>query len=339
MKRREFITLIGGAAAWPLVARAQQNGRMRRIGVLMSYAADDPAGQARLLAFAQELAQSGWSDGRNVRIDVRWGAVDPERIRSYAAELVALAPDVIVATGSAIVGSLLQATRAVPIVFAQVAEPVGAGFVQTLARPGGNATGFMLYEYGIGTKWLELLKEIAPGVKRVAFVQTLGALAGPGQFGAMQGSAPALGVEVRPIRVGDAGEFERAITAFAHSSDGGLIVGAGTVGLGALRDGISSLRPGIGCPRSIRTLYSPPRGGCSPMRLTASTSTVGQLVTLTAFSRARSRLTCLLEGERNVILCGVVAEWRREMKRAPNAPEPFARRPRSVTARRASHHI
>jgi putative tryptophan/tyrosine transport system substrate-binding protein len=223
------------AAVWPLRARAQQSGRVRRIGVLMSYAADDPVGQARLLAFAQELAQSRWIDGRNVRIDVRWGATDPVRIRSYAAELVALAPDVIVASGSAVVGSLLQAARAVPIVFAQVGEPVGAGFVETLARPGGNATGFMLYEYGIGMKWLELLKEIAPGVKRVAFLQT-------GQFGAMQGSAPSLGVEVRPIRVGDAGEFERAITAFAHSSNGGLIVGAGTVGLGALhRDGIIKL--------------------------------------------------------------------------------------------------
>src|SRR5262249_3816858 len=166
-------------------------------------------------AFAQELAQSGWIDGRNVRIDLRWGATDPERIRSYAAELVALAPDVIVATGSAAVASLLQATRAVPIVFTQVAEPVGGGFVETLARPGGNATGFMLYEYGIGTKWLELLKEIAPGVKQVAFLQTAGALSGPGQFGAMQGSASSLGVEVRPIRVGDAGEFERAVTAFA----------------------------------------------------------------------------------------------------------------------------
>src|SRR5215475_5895522 len=156
MKRRTFITLLGGAAAaWPFAARAQQSGRMRRIGVLMTYPADDPAGQARLLAFAQELAQSGWTDGRNVRIDVRWGGVDPERIRSYAAELIALAPDVILATGSAVVGSLLQATRALPIVFVQVAEPVDAGFVETLPRPGGNATGFMLYEYGIGTKWLE----------------------------------------------------------------------------------------------------------------------------------------------------------------------------------------
>jgi putative ABC transport system substrate-binding protein len=189
MKRRTFISLLGGAAAaWPLAVRAQRPDRVRRIGVLMSYAADDPAGQARLLVFAQELAQSGWIDGRNVRIDVRWGAVDPERIRSYASKLVALAPDVIVATGSAIVGALLQATRALPIVFAQVAEPVGAGFVQTLPRPGGNATGFMLYEYG--TKWLELLKEIAPGVKQVAFLQALGALAGPGQFGAMQELGP-----------------------------------------------------------------------------------------------------------------------------------------------------
>jgi putative ABC transport system substrate-binding protein len=156
---------------------------------------------------------------------------------------------------------LLQATRAVPIVFAQVAEPVGAGFVQSLPRPGGNATGFMLYEYGIGTKWLELLKEIAPGVKRVAFLQTLGALAGPGQFGAMQGSASSLGVEVRPIRVGDADEFERAITAFAHSSNGGLIVGAGTVGLGALRDGIIKLAARHRLPAIYSDLVFAAEGG------------------------------------------------------------------------------
>jgi putative ABC transport system substrate-binding protein len=261
LRRREFITLIGGAAAWPLAARAQQSGRMRRIGILMTYAADDPAGQARLLAFAQELAQSGWIDGRNVRIDVRWGGVDPERIRSYAAELIALAPDVIVATGSAAVGSLLQATRAVPIIFVQVAEPVGAGFVETLSRPGGNATGFMLYEYGIGTKWLELLKEIAPGVKRVAFLQTPGIPSGPGQFGAMQGSAASLGVEVRPIRVGDAGELDRAITAFAYSSNGGLIVGAGTVGLGALRDGIIKLAARHRLPAIYSDLVFASEGG------------------------------------------------------------------------------
>src|SRR5262249_18141273 len=266
MKRRTFITLLGGAAAaWPFAARAQQSGRMRRIGVLMTYPADDPAGQARLLAFAQELAQSGWTDGRNVRIDVRWGGVDPERIRSYAAELIALAPDVIVATGSSAVGSLLQVTRAVPIVFVQVAEPVGGGFVETLSRPGGNGTGFMLYEYGIGTKWLELLKEIAPGVKRVAFLQTPGIPSGPGQFGAMQGSATSLGVEVRPIRVGDAGELDRAITAFAHSPNGGLIVAAGGFGLGGLhRGGVIKLagREGV-TPISLGLLFAP-AGGLPP---------------------------------------------------------------------------
>ena len=261
MRRRTFITLLGGAAAWPLAAWAQQSGRMRRIGILMTYAADDPAGQARLLAFARELAQSGWIDGRNVRIDVRWGGVDTERIRSYAAELIALAPDVIVATGSAAVGSLLQATRALPIIFVQVAEPVGAGFVETLSRPGGNATGFMLYEYGIGTKWLELLKEIAPGVKRVAFLQTPGIPSGPGQFGAMQGSARSLGVEVRPIRVGDAGELDRAITAFALSSNGGLIVGAGTVGLGALRDEIIKLAARHQLPAIYSDLVFATEGG------------------------------------------------------------------------------
>src|SRR5215472_10819564 len=228
MRRREFITLFGGAAvAFPLAARAQHGERVRRIGVLMSYAADDPAGQTRLLAFAQALAQLGWTEGRNIRIDIRWGAGSPERIRSYAAELVVLAPDVILAVASVTTGPLLQASRVVPIVFVQVAEPVGAGFVQTLARPGGNATGFMLYEYGIGGKWLELLKEIAPGVKRVGFLQSLAIAAGPGQFGAIQASAPSLGVEVRPINARDASESERVITSFARPANGGLIVAGG----------------------------------------------------------------------------------------------------------------
>jgi len=227
LKRREFIALFGGAvAAWPLAASAQQGERMRRIGVLTPFASDDPAGQARLLGFTQALAQSGWIEGRNARIDIRWGAGDPERIRRDAAELVALAPDVILAASSTVTGSLLQASRAVPIVFVQVAEPVGAGFVETLARPGGNTTGFMLYEYGIGAKWLELLKEIAPGVKRVAFLPPLGSTVGPGQFGAMQASAPSLGVEVRTINARDAGEIERAIAAFARPATGGLIVAA-----------------------------------------------------------------------------------------------------------------
>jgi ABC-type uncharacterized transport system substrate-binding protein len=247
MKRREFITLLGAAVAWPLAARAQQRERVRRIGVLMSYAADDPAGQTRLLAFAQALAQLGWTEGRNVRIEIRWGAGSPERIRSYAAELVTLAPDVILAVGSVTTGPLLQATRVVPIVFVQVAEPVGAGFVESLGRPGGNATGFMLYEYGIGTKWLGLLKEIAPDLKRVAFLQSPGIAAGPGQFGAIQASAPSLGVEVRPITLGDVGEIERAVTAFARSSNGGLIVAGGTAS-GARRDGIIKLSARLRLP-------------------------------------------------------------------------------------------
>ena len=227
MKRRAFITLLGGAAAaWPLAASAQQGERMPRIGVLTSFASNDPAEQAYILAFTQALAQSGWIDGRNARIDIRWGAGDPEHIRRYAAELVALAPGVILAVSSAATGPLLQATRTVPVVFVEVGEPVGAGFVESLARPGGNATGFMLFEYGIGAKWLELLKEIAPGVKRVAFLQDPAIAAGPGQFGAMQALAPSLGVEVRPIKVRDAGEIEHAMTALARPANGGLIVPA-----------------------------------------------------------------------------------------------------------------
>src|SRR5262249_47894682 len=163
MRRREFITVLGVAAAWPLAASAQQGERMPRIGALTSFASDDPAEQTYILAFTQALAQSGWIDGRNARIDIRWGAGNPERIRRYAAELVALAPGVILTVSSAATGPLLKATHTVPVVFVEVAEPVGAGFVETLARPGGNATGFMLFEYGIGAKWLELLKEIAPG--------------------------------------------------------------------------------------------------------------------------------------------------------------------------------
>ena len=218
MRRREFITLLGGAAAaWPLAARAQQAERMRRIGVLMSLAADDPEGQARLAAFLQGLQQLGWTDGRNVRIDTRWGAGDADRIRKYAAELVALAPDVILATGSSAVGPLLQATRTVPIVFAQVTDPVGAGFVESLARPGGNATGFTMFEYGMSGKWLELLKEIAPGVTRAAVLRDPAIAAGIGQFGAIQAVAPSFGVELSPVDVRDAGEIERAVTAFARA--------------------------------------------------------------------------------------------------------------------------
>jgi putative ABC transport system substrate-binding protein len=227
VKRREFITLVGGAAAWPLAVRAQQTERMRRIGVLTAGAdVDDPDGQARSAAFLQGLQQLGWTDGRNIRIDYRWGAGDADNIRKYAAELVALAPDVILASGTATMAPLLQATRTVPIVFAQVTDPVGAGFVDSLARPGGNATGFLLFEYSISGKWLELLKEIAPGVTRAAVLRDPAISSGTGQFGAIQSMAPSLGVEVNPINVHDAGEIERTVTGFARSSNGGLIVTA-----------------------------------------------------------------------------------------------------------------
>jgi putative ABC transport system substrate-binding protein len=224
MRRREFITLFGGAAAWPLATRAQQPERRRHVGVLMNHSADDAQGQARLAAFQQGLQRLGWADGRNLQIDTRWTAGNPDNIRKYAAELVALAPDVILAHGSATAGPLIQTTRTVPIVFTQTPDPVGAGFVESLARPGGNATGFTPFEYGIGAKWLELLKQTAPSVTRAAVIRDFRITAGIGQWGAIQSVAPSLGVELTPVGVRDAGEIERGITVFAISSNGGLIV-------------------------------------------------------------------------------------------------------------------
>ena len=221
--RRAFIGLLGGAATWPLAARAQHGERMRRIGVLMAVAADTE-GQARMAAFLQGLQQLGWTDGRNLQIDTRWGAGDADRFRKYAAELVALAPDVILAVGGAVIPSLLQATRTVPIVFTQTPDPVGAGFVDSLARPGGNVTGFLGFEYGIGAKWLELLKEIAPRVTRAAVIRDVAAASGTGQWGALQSAAPLFGVELSPVNMRDAGEIERAVTAFARTSNGGMIL-------------------------------------------------------------------------------------------------------------------
>jgi len=226
MRRREFITLVGSAAVWPLAAVAQQPSQMKRIGVLMGPAADDADGQARIAAFLQGLQQLGWTDGRNVRIETRWAAANADNIRRYTTELVALAPDVILATGSAILAPLLQATRAVPIVFVHVPDPVGAGFVDSMAQPGGNATGFINFEYGISGKWLELLKQIAPGVTRAAVIRDAAITAGIGQWGAIQSAAPSLGMEVSPVNVRDAGEIERAITTFARPPNGGLIVTA-----------------------------------------------------------------------------------------------------------------
>ena len=227
MRRREFITLLGGAAAWPLVARAQQADRVRRIGALMTQAADDPEGQARLLALAQGLQESGWAIGSNVRIDTRWGEGDAERYRRYAAELVALAPDVILVNGPAALAQLQQATRSLPIVFTNVTDPVGAGFVVSVARPGGNATGFMLSEYSTSGKWLELLKEIAPRVTRAAIIRDPTLTSSVAQFAAIQSAAASLGVELSPIDMRNTGEIERSIAAFARAPNGGLIVPTG----------------------------------------------------------------------------------------------------------------
>ena len=229
MQRREFTMLLGGAAAWPLAARAQQPGRLRRIGVLMNLASDDAEEQARLAAFQQELNRLGWNVGGNLRIDYRWGAANADRIGTFAEELVALAPDVILSTGSPTAAALQRATRTVPIVFVTVVDPVGSGFVDSLARPGGNITGFTLFEYSISGKWLELLKEIAPGVSRAAVMRDPTLAAGGGQLGAIQAVAPLLGMEATPVNVRDIGEIERAITNFAQSSNGGLIVTGSTL--------------------------------------------------------------------------------------------------------------
>ena len=230
MKRRKFITLLGGAAAaWPLAARAQQGEPPRRIGVLLPGSSDDPEFQVRIGAFLQGLALLGWSIGRNARIETRWATSQADEIRRHAAELVALAPDVILAHGASTIGPLLQATRIIPVVFPIVSDPVAAGFVESLARPGGNATGFMVSEYGIAAKWLELLKEIAPKVTRVAVLRDPAVPTGPAQFGVIQVAAPSLRMEVSPVSVRDAPGIERAIAAFAPTGNGGLIVMGGAV--------------------------------------------------------------------------------------------------------------
>ena len=232
MRRREFIILLGAAAATaPFAAHAQQVDRVRRIGVLMPLASDDADGQARLSAFQQELQQLGWTDGGNMRIDYRWGSGDAANIRKYAAELAGLAPDVILASGTAVAGPLVQATRTVPIVFTIVIDPVGAGFVRSLARPGGNVTGFMQFEYSLSGKWLELLKLISPGITRVAVLRDPALTSGIGQFAVIQSVAPSLGVEVSVISVRDTGEIERAIMEFAATSNGGLIVTSSALAL------------------------------------------------------------------------------------------------------------
>ncbi len=225
LKRREFISLLGGAAAaWPLAAHAQQGDRMRRIEVLLPVATDDAEFQTRVGAFLQALQQLGWTIGRNVEIDIRWATANADAIRRHAAELAALAPDLILAHGAPTLGPLLQVTRTVPIVFPVASDPVAAGFVESLARPGGNATGFMDWEYGMAVKWPELLKQIAPSVTRVAVLRDATIPTGPAQFGVIQAVAPSLGMDLVPINVRDVPEIERALAAFARSSNGSLIV-------------------------------------------------------------------------------------------------------------------
>ena len=259
MKRREFITLGGAAAAWPVAARAQQAERIRRVGVLMNLTADDPEVPGRVAAFAQGLGELGWTIGRNVRIDYRWGANDPDRGRRYADELIALVPDVILASGSTAVRPLLQVTRT-SIVFVQVTDPVGLGLVASLARPGGNATGFMLYEYGMSGKWLELLKELAPRVARAGVLRDSSSPGGIGQFAAIQAVAPSMGMELSPLDVRDAGEIERVIALFGRSSDGGLIV-TGSALAAVHRDLIVALAARHRLPAVYPFRYFTPGGG------------------------------------------------------------------------------
>jgi putative ABC transport system substrate-binding protein len=227
MRRREFITLLGGTAAWPLVARGQERERIRRIGVLMPFVAGDAEAQVRSTVFAQSLQQLGWTVGRNLQIDYRFSGGEDDLIRRYAAELVVLAPDVIMTVGSISVAPMQQATRTIPIVFTSLADPVGAGIVQSLARPGGNATGFTNFEYSMSGKWVELLKQIAPHISRAVVLRDTIAAAGIGQFAAIQGVAQSLGVELTPVSVRDTAELEHSVATFARSAQGGMIVTAG----------------------------------------------------------------------------------------------------------------
>ena len=291
MKRREFITLLGGAAAgWPVGARAQQAERMRRVAVLMPTDPDNPDAQARLAAFLQELQQFGWAVGRNLRIDLRWAAGGVDRNRQYAAELVALAPDVILATGSG-VPALKQATRTVPIVFTIVPDPVGLGFVDSLARPQGNITGFLSFEYGISGKWLEILKQVSTSITRAAVIRDPAIAVGVGQFAGVASVGPALGVEIVAVNVSDPGD-ENVLSAFARSPNGGMVV-TGSASALMNRDLIVKLAahhrlPAIYYERSFVTA-----GGLIPMGLILLTSIVAPRDTLTASSKARSRATCL----------------------------------------------
>jgi len=260
MRRREFVLALAGGAAWPLSARAQGLATLRPIGALMGIAENDPDSQARIAALLRGMEEMGWTNGGNMRIDARWSAGDTQRMRRDAAELVALKPDILLANGAPTVEALRQATRKVPVVFVNVIDPVGAGFVESLARPGGNATGFTLFEYGLSGKWLELLKQIAPSVTRVAVLRDSATSSGIGQFAVIQAMAPSFGVELRPIDLHDPGEIERSVAAFARSSNGGLIV-TGSVAAQVHRDLIIALAARLRLPAVYSLRYHVVSGG------------------------------------------------------------------------------
>jgi len=288
--RREVITLIGGAVAWPLAVRAQDRERLRRVGVLLPATADDASFQARVGAFLQGLQQLGWRIGQNVQVDIRWATSDADVIRRHAAELAAQAPHVILAFGASTVGPMLQATHTVPIVFPATADPVGAGFVRSLARPGGNVTGFMSFEYGIGGKWLELLKDIAPKVTRVAVLRDPAIPSGIGIFGVVQTLAASLRMEVMQVNLRDAGEVERAVLEFAPAPTASLSRRAHWQ-MPIVTD-LPNSQLSTNCPPSTTSARSPPPAGWFPMGPTLLTSSGARPSTSTASSRARSLPIC-----------------------------------------------
>src|SRR5262245_24499686 len=286
MQRRQFIALLGGAVTWPLAARAQQDQRVRRIAVLNALAEDDPESAARRPAFEQALKALNWTNGSNLRIDYRWAAGDSERMRKFAAEIIALEPDVILTSGSIVVPLMMQATRTIPIVFVQVVDPVGSGFVKSMARPGGNVTGFTQLEYSLAGKWVELLKQIAPHVTRAAVIRDPTRGPGIGQFAVVQAVAPSLGMELSPINALDVSEMESEITEFARSPNGGLVVTVG--GTAVHRDLMIALAAKHRLPAVYPYRYFVSGGGL----MSYGPDTIDQ------YSRAASYIDRILKGDR-----------------------------------------
>jgi putative tryptophan/tyrosine transport system substrate-binding protein len=288
MRRRDFIKAIAGsAAAWPRAARAQQPQQVRRIGILMNFSSDDPEGQARLHAFDQALQKLGWSEGGNMRTEIRWAADDTDRFRRYSEELVAFAPDVILASTSASVAALQRATRSIPIVFANVIDPVGAGFITSMARPGGNTTGFTAFEYSIGGKWLELLKEIAPNLTRVIVLRDPSLAAGIGQFAAIQSASSSSSLELSAIDTPDVQSIERALATFAREPNGGVIITASSSAI-THRALIISLTMRYRLPNVYAFRYYPAEGGLASYGPNATDD----------YARAASYVDRILKGEK-----------------------------------------